>query len=103
MTPRYGIIYYTSLTNTNNMETLIDLRLQAIRIAASLKDVSSENVIDIADKIYIYIKKDSQIPESISMDELIMSIANAAVINVEKGFKREPPPIFDKDLVVCYD
>lgn len=85
------------------METLIDLRLQAIRIAASLKDVSSENVIDIADKIYIYIKKDSQIPESISMDELIMSIANAAVINVEKGFKREPPPIFDKDLVVCYD
>ena len=85
------------------METLIDLRLQAIKIAATLKDVSSENLIDVADKIYIYIKKNSQIPESISMDELVLSIANAAAISVDKNFKREPLPTLDKDLVVCYD
>jgi hypothetical protein len=84
------------------METLVDLRLQSVRIAASLRDVSSECVLDVADKIYKYIKRDAQLPESVSMDELVKSIVDASLINTEKDFKK-PPSFFDKDLVVCYD
>lgn len=79
------------------METLVDLRLQSVKIAASLKDVSSECVLDVADKIYRYIKRDAQLPESVSMDEFVRSIANATTANFP------PPPTLDKDLVVCYE
>lgn len=79
------------------METLVDLRLQSVKIAASLKDVSSECVLDVADKIYRYIKRDAQLPESVSMDEFVRSIANATTANFP------PLPTLDKDLVVCYE
>lgn len=79
------------------METLVDLRLQSVKIAASLKDVSSECVLDVADKIYRYIKRDAQLPESVSMDEVVRSIANVTTANLP------PLPSLDKDLVVCYE
>jgi hypothetical protein len=84
------------------METLVDLRLQSVRIAASLRDVSSECVIDVAEKIYKYIKRDAQLPESVSMEELVKSIVDASFVNKEKDLKT-PPSFLDKDLVVCYD
>lgn len=46
------------------MESMVDLRLQAIKIAASMKDVSSECVIDVAEKIVRYVKGNSAIPET---------------------------------------
>lgn len=85
------------------METLVDLRMQSVRIAASLRDVSSECVLDVAEKIYKYIKRDAQLPESVSMSEFVKSVVDASMTNIDKDFKTPSPPIFDKDLVVCYD
>lgn len=36
------------------------IRLECLKIAASIKDVSSECVIDVADKIYKYATRDEQ-------------------------------------------
>ena len=45
------------------MDSMVELRLQSVRIAASLKDVSSECVLDVADKIVRYVKGGAAIPE----------------------------------------
>ena len=39
------------------MESL-DLKIKAVEIASTLRDISSENVLDVSDKIYKYLKRD---------------------------------------------
>ena len=51
------------------MESMVDLRLHAIQIAASMKDVSSECVIDVAEKIVRYVKGNSTLPETFDPTE----------------------------------
>ena len=46
------------------MESMVDLRLQSVKIAATMKDVNSECVIDVAEKIVRYVKGDASIPET---------------------------------------
>ena len=39
----------------------LELKAQAMRIAVTLRDVSSENILDVTDKIYKYLKRDVSI------------------------------------------
>lgn len=83
------------------MNSMVELRLESIRIAASLRDVSSECVIDIAAKITRYIKGDAVLPESVSMEDFVKSITENTFAKIGEKEKKLYPSTFDEEEGVC--
>lgn len=69
------------------MESMVNLRLQAVKVAASLKDVSSEHVIDVADKIVRYVKGKADIPETYDPTEEARKMMKDLIGNAEEKHK----------------
>ena len=75
------------------METLVELRIQAVKVASSLKDVSSENIIPVASMIYHYIKGGAKIPESMNMEDFVKSITDATMNSYDSAMKKQCPEV----------
>jgi hypothetical protein len=69
---------------------MIELRMQCLKVASALKDVSSECVIDVADKMVRYVRGDATLPEFYNPKELMKGILDEVVstINIEPDFMK---------------
>ena len=81
------------------MDSMVKVRVKALEIATSLRDVSSENVVDVADKVAKYIKRDADIPEYVSADKLAADIMDKAMQFIKEDPVHIPPmPGYDEFL-----
>lgn len=83
-----------------NMNSMVQVRARALEIAASVKDVSSENIIDVADKIAKYIKRDVNIPEYVGAYDVATAIMDKVVQHAEKDFYKTPSIVPDGPLAM---
>ena len=84
------------------MDTKIAIRTRAAEIAASVKDVNSDNIIFVADMIAKYIIGSASIPESLDMKDFIKSVTDATVSAYDSSVKKQCPELLGGSIHSWY-
>ena len=84
------------------MDTKVAIRTRAVEIAASVKDVNSENILIVANKISEYIIGHANIPESLDMQNFIKSLTDATVNAYDESLKKQCPNLLGGSATFGY-
>lgn len=74
-----GLFYHCVIFNKNNMDSKLEVRAAAVKLAAKVDGVNNENVVDVAKIIESYIIGNAELPESNTTTEKTNSMMSRII------------------------
>lgn len=75
-----------------NITAKADVRMEAVRIAATMKNVTSENIIEVSNSIASFVVGDANIPESYNQTECMSKLLDS-LADMRKNSNEVAPAI----------
>lgn len=75
------------------MNSKIEMRLEAVRLAVNTEGVTADNVIDLSEKIATFILGDSRLPETYNANEVTTRLMESFTQMQRDGYGKSQPEI----------